>query len=840
MKINFSFYFFNNTNKKKIFWFSFLLLTFNINLYSTFAQSTENEDYTVAVNAFTDGLFDLSYQQFELFIKQYPKSKRKRLAQFFLGEIAYQQKNYKDALRKFKLFTKGKSNTNKVEKALFRMGQCNYNLKKYNQAVNVYLSIWKRFPHSKSIGDAFYWMGENLFAQKKFAEASKAFQKAVFHRQSNSYFIYSLFKSALCLYKLNDFPDASKQLKAVLNEKPSNDLKSEAIYYLLKSYFKSKKNKEFIDFALSHKDELSSERNQVIIIEIGTVYLRLNSPQKLISFYESLIDSKQENKKIKSILPQIFYLLGISNLELKKYEKGIDYFTRVSIEYSKTPQAEKSIINLGYIYLKMSQFDEAEEFYNKYLKEYPSGRLRLKAFLGLASLYEQKNNYDEAIKYLQKALKIAEKSEKQNIYLTIANLFKKEKKFDKAIEEFSKIAQNPVSNQANREQSFFQIGVCYYLQGNYLKAITNFQQFIIQFPVSPLSNKSKYWLGEASLMRKDYNSSVVAFEEYLKDTTALDLQLKLKEKIAYAYFKQKEWKKSLEYYEQISDKLLQNDTNKSVLLNMLQCLLQLNRRERAIIICHQIINQFPKSSFLASIQLILSELLVSNKKPEDALAETEKILFSSLSSSQIWRFHLIRINAFQIDKRYHQAENEIKILSKIQGKNTNQKCSLLLLYAKNYFLENKTIYKGYNYLIQIIKLKPKDEIAEQAFKLFCEESKRTHDEDSYITFLELVSSVGSKNLAIKAVYFKGLYYFKTEEFKQSIQNFENYIELVDNNQNSNEFFVPALMHLALLYERKQDFNIAKKYYERVIQLGKPISFVNAALERLQKFSQKRE
>ena len=83
---------------------------------------TENEIYQLAKVAFDKGEYDAARDGFQELIKRYPKSKNADNAQFWIGEIYYQEKWFEKAIVEYQKVVETYPKGNKVKSALLKQG----------------------------------------------------------------------------------------------------------------------------------------------------------------------------------------------------------------------------------------------------------------------------------------------------------------------------------------------------------------------------------------------------------------------------------------------------------------------------------------------------------------------------------------------------------------------------------------------------------------------------------------------------------------------------------------------------------------------------------------------
>ena len=138
-------------------------------------------------------------------------------------------------------------------------------------------------------------------------------------------------------------------------------------------------------------------------------------------------------------------------------KKSIEEMDNIIKQYGYTKIATLAIPQLAYLNFGQGKYDEAISLYNKYLdKEKSDSIYRSMAYFGLAAAYEAKSDYTSAAKYLKNIL------DDQNNFL--------------------------------REEAMFSLGRIYSHAGQLEPSRKVFQDFVNQFPESPLLPLAKSYL----------------------------------------------------------------------------------------------------------------------------------------------------------------------------------------------------------------------------------------------------------------------------------------------------------------------------------------------------------
>jgi tol-pal system protein YbgF len=104
--------------------------------------------YHNALRDYTTGNYDLSRQEFNDYIRNFPSSDLASNSQFYLGEIFYSQDDYKDAITAYDLVITKYPLSTKQPSALLKKAQAENNLKEKTSAIRDLREVVNKYPGS--------------------------------------------------------------------------------------------------------------------------------------------------------------------------------------------------------------------------------------------------------------------------------------------------------------------------------------------------------------------------------------------------------------------------------------------------------------------------------------------------------------------------------------------------------------------------------------------------------------------------------------------------------------------------------------------------------------------
>jgi tol-pal system protein YbgF len=104
--------------------------------------------YQSAYSDYVAGKYELAYDAFQSFIEKYPNAELAMQAQFYLGEILYSRKMWRNAIEGYEKIKKLYSKSNLVVSAELKIALCYENLGMNKEALEVFSSIVDNFPNT--------------------------------------------------------------------------------------------------------------------------------------------------------------------------------------------------------------------------------------------------------------------------------------------------------------------------------------------------------------------------------------------------------------------------------------------------------------------------------------------------------------------------------------------------------------------------------------------------------------------------------------------------------------------------------------------------------------------
>ncbi|MBC8353348.1 MAG: tetratricopeptide repeat protein [Planctomycetes bacterium] len=148
--------------------------------------------YSDAVSFQNNGEFALSAEEWEKFLKRFPKDPLAPKARHYAGVCHLQLKDYVKAGDHFETILKADPKFELAEDAFLNLGWCRYSTEaedkteSYQKAIAAFAALVRQFPKGKYTDQALFYLGESFYRLQKKTEAIDAYRKLVEEHQKSA------------------------------------------------------------------------------------------------------------------------------------------------------------------------------------------------------------------------------------------------------------------------------------------------------------------------------------------------------------------------------------------------------------------------------------------------------------------------------------------------------------------------------------------------------------------------------------------------------------------------------------------------------------------------------
>ncbi|MDX6769584.1 MAG: tetratricopeptide repeat protein [Elusimicrobiota bacterium] len=819
---------------------------------------------------------------FENFLGSFPRSPRAVDAEFLIGEAQFQHalsilkaeaatkksssarllapknpaaaKALQDARKAFAAVVNDKK-SGLAPSAQYRLGEVSYNEKDWERAAAEFKEVEKRFPKSYVNPEAL--MGV-IYADLAMEQFSQAEANLFLLGETYPTFLKEptvLYAQGIVALHKGDYAGAERTLKMVKT--------AEAQYYLGKTYLLSKR--AYLAAAAFEnliRDYPDSELKEEAQFFIGDSFFLAEDFNGAISKYQRFIQLYPESPLRVSAL----FRIGSSYFQKKDFVEARANFQSVLDRYPKDFFAPLAQYFIAESHLVASQHRDALFAYTKVITQYPdAGKIAPLAYYKLAWCQYQVGDYMQAIQTGNNFVaQYPTHSLAKNVYLVTANAQIALKRFVEATSSFQRIIDLAPSSEI-AEQALFSILKNQYDQKAYNSILTSYQFIFRHLPPSKSKWRSMSYLyaADAYLAMNQVDEAKVIFEMILKvypddpaafyaqdglawtyaykgeDQRALEERQKLKDMMAVAQstysfgglnelgiadslFNQKNYEDAFSLYDKYAKENPKAAEAPAALYRAGMSAYQQRYYTQAIEAWRRLIENYPDSRDAPTARAQVADTLFRAQKYGEAVAAYQAILEKEPKGASAPLSHL------RIAQAGYNAKDDAAAIKQVQElvaafPSAPEAVDGLDILEAVYDRSKALDYKAG--LRAIVTSQPGTPIGGEAqFRL----ARRAFEAKDYAgaaaEFQKFSVEFTNHAQLAKAQFYLGESYFALGKYQESIPAFER---LLDNFEKSDDTAL-AVFHLASAYYSLEKFDEATRHYSRLIEEYPQSEFVPPA------------
>jgi TolA-binding protein len=386
---------------------SVVLLTVVLSLIPLAAvsqNSKENADFKLAINLYTDGLYDLAVEQFRQFIASYPNTSQGIEARFFLGLTQQKLKLYDDARMTFQTFALTYQDNPKAPEAWWNTGECFDLVRNYHEAALAFERVKVFHPKNKLAPEALV-RSANAFLQAGEPENARRVLRIVLQEYPASPAILAARTTlASILVKEGNLEQAQTELKRVIEGDPSVDAKAQALLLL------------------------------------GNIHQATGKGEQAQADYQEII----QKYKTSSALPSAYFHLGRLFAASGQFKDAAENLRRASTEKSQADSvlSRDALVELGDALVGLRDYTGAVGSYEKYLSLSPGEEQTVSALWKIARTSAFGKNFRRSNDAASRVLRLpAPDSLKRRAQVRLAMNAEEQKNLVQAVQLYSSFAE---------------------------------------------------------------------------------------------------------------------------------------------------------------------------------------------------------------------------------------------------------------------------------------------------------------------------------------------------------------------------------------------------------------
>ncbi|MBE6177570.1 MAG: tetratricopeptide repeat protein [Rikenellaceae bacterium] len=353
--------------------------------------------YFRALEAYQRGDLTTAKQGLQETMRLQVSARYTALARFWLGEIAYREGNYAEAVAAYNGYLqRAPRGEREYALACYNLGYCHFNEERLPQAEQSFNRFLELYTHADGYrADAQNRLGDLAYADRRFEEALTWYNRVRARQTTESH--YAAYRRAMTLGVLRRTSEQEAALREIM-AKGQGDYLEKASYELGSSYM-ARENYAAGATQLERfvADYPASPLQPQAWSALGLAYLNLGKRQESIAAYQHVVSAAPQSAEAREALRSIreIYLADGA------VEDYFAYAEQVGVEHDLSAMSRDSLSFAAAQQLYLAdRLPAAEKSLRSYLKSYPKGAWRTDALYYLSDCYLKGQNNDAAIETL--------------------------------------------------------------------------------------------------------------------------------------------------------------------------------------------------------------------------------------------------------------------------------------------------------------------------------------------------------------------------------------------------------------------------------------------------------
>ena len=536
------------------FCFVLLLTAISGNLLQTSAQDVsitknliivEEQEYAFAYELYRDSLFQLSAQQFEIFIKKYPKSIKRQDAAFFSVECLFFSSQFLDASIKYSEYIQNYPTSKYLPEAYLKLGKSQLKLKKNSDAIAAFKTVMENNDNDKA-GEAAYWIGEAFTGNEDTQNAIKYYTLAYENYPKNHLRDCALYSIAWTYQKRAEYTKAAEWYGKLIAEFPQSNLIPGAHVHIGGCFYYAKDYQRAINELTKSRSEIHDEE------EAGNAdYLIAETFYKL----DNLAEAQKRYKKFLIDHPshkfaaEVTYNLAWSYSDQNNYAKAIEVFDKLTHRTDELGHA--ALYRRGAAEQSFGMKEKALKTFDEVIQRERQGEWSDNALFDAGMILLEEKNISKAESYF---MQLTSEFPKSDMFADGCRMLGKcllmESNFKDAQVWFEKALTIPTASFDVKISASFNSALCLFKLKQFKEAALKFAMFIEKYPKHPKAIEAKYYQAEAEYQLGNFNESIRLYSA-LADNPNSTREEESLYGIAYSFYKQEKLLQAIESFEKL-------------------------------------------------------------------------------------------------------------------------------------------------------------------------------------------------------------------------------------------------------------------------------------------------
>ena len=474
------------------------------------------------------------------YLSAYPRSEYSLEMYRIMGEAAFQQRKYNDAIKALDYYA---THTSKPRRdALYMLGMAYFQTGVNSKAADMLGQVTT--VQDALTQNAYLHMGLAYLNLAERNKARMAFEQAASMNFNSQIKEQAAYNYALALHEssYSGFGESVTAFEKFLNDYPNSPYNEMVSNYLVEVYLTTRSYESALASIdrIQHPDSKILEAKQKILFQLGTQAFANTNFTKAIGYFDQAIALGQYNQQTRI---DALYWRGESYYRLGDLAQAEQNF-RQYLQQNKLSNSDMHALayyNLGYIAFNQKKYVDARNNFSK---------------------------YTELTNKEQNAAVVAD------AYNRIADSYLQNREFDNAKHYY---AMSEMAHPDAGDYAFYQMALVSGLQKDYSGKITLLNRLVGKYPNSPFAVNAIYEKGRSYVMLENNSQAISAYTELTNKYPASPLSRKAAAETGLLYYQDGAYDKAIVAYKQVVEKFPGSEESRLAMLDLKSIYVDMNR-----------------------------------------------------------------------------------------------------------------------------------------------------------------------------------------------------------------------------------------------------------------------
>ncbi len=430
--------------------------------------------YSIAVQAYRDGLLDIARDQLQLYLAAYPQGKHVAEAHYLLGDYFFRTGNFQQVVPHVQEALQRQLPAALHEDAYYLLGRSTLETGQYTQAVEAFQPLIKPGHSERWHEAALYWSAEALLHLGDFSAAARQLQELVESYPNTEYLESSLYGIGYARQKTAAPEQSLEAFQRLLVRFPESHLHRAAEYGVARALVTLQRFAEAAPYWRRISEAaLSPAEAEEATFWWAESWTRAEHCDQATTAFQDYLQRYPRGKYRAEALATV----ATCAHAVEAYDAEIAAREVFLQEFPGDARRDPMLIRLAEAYEQTNQPVHARERYAQWLREFPDHTLRADMLIRHGLLSRSQGDDAQATENFAEVLRLSADSRQRGLaHAVLAQSYVRRDDCAAALPHLSAIIEQ--GDRPSQQQARWQRGMCAYRNKAFLAAVEDFQQLV--------------------------------------------------------------------------------------------------------------------------------------------------------------------------------------------------------------------------------------------------------------------------------------------------------------------------------------------------------------------------